>query len=107
VTVEQLNVIDFVGTDTNGNVVLTISDHLPWDKINEHLFFLQEKLNACLRFVESGEIYEKFPERSGLPILISVVLKFRIPDDAKWVFAKSSLVIQRAGFQFEIRYFSS
>jgi hypothetical protein len=96
-----------VGTDAHGNAILVISDHLPWDQTNEHLYCLQEKLNAYLRFIESGEIYEKFPERRGLPILISVVLKFRIPDSAQWFFAKTASIIQQAGFEFEIRYISN
>jgi hypothetical protein len=42
-TVEQHDVVDFVGIDPAGNVVLTVSDHLRWDSVNEQLFCLQEQ----------------------------------------------------------------
>lgn len=44
-TVEQENILDFVGIDKSSNdVVLIISDHLPWsEKVEEHIFMLQEK----------------------------------------------------------------
>jgi hypothetical protein len=41
-TVEQIEVVDFVGIDPRGRTVLTISDHLPWDDIKSHLLTLQE-----------------------------------------------------------------
>lgn len=72
-TVEQIEVIDFVGIDEpTGRCVLTISDRLPWDDIKSHLFILQEKLNAYLRFIECGEMTAKRPELAGRAIIISV-----------------------------------
>jgi hypothetical protein len=102
-TVEQIQVVDFVGIDPTGRAVMTISDHLSWDDIKSHLFTLQEKLNAYLRFIESGEMTEKRPDLAGRQILISVVLKFQIPNEADWFFAKTSAAIEAAGFSFETR----
>ncbi len=45
---ENLNTIDFISIDKDGNVVLTVSDHLEWDVQNEHLVTLQNKLNVYL-----------------------------------------------------------
>jgi hypothetical protein len=59
-TVEQHDVVDFISVNAGGDVVLTVSDHLSWDRVNEHLFCLQEKLNCYLRFVESGEIIASY-----------------------------------------------
>lgn len=42
-----------------------ISDHLDWDDELEHIHALQEKINAYLRFVESGEILGKYPQAAG------------------------------------------
>ena len=54
--VEQTTVIDAIGIDqVSGAVHLTIADALAWDAA--HLRLLQEKLNAYLAFVESGELY--------------------------------------------------
>ena len=61
-TVEQIHTVDFVGIDLTGRAVLTISDHLSWDDIESHHFTLQEKLNAYLRYIESGEMTEKRPD---------------------------------------------
>jgi hypothetical protein len=61
-SIEQTNTVDFVTLDeTSGETLLTISDHLAWDE-NEgaHLELLQSKLNAYLRFIESGELIHKF-----------------------------------------------
>jgi hypothetical protein len=102
-TVEQIQAVDFIGVDASGRAVLTISDYLLWDDIKSHLFTLQEKLNAYLRFIESGEMIEKRPELAGRAILISVVLKFPIPNEADWFFAKTSAAIEAAGFRFEAR----
>lgn len=37
-SVDNSKVIDSISIDKDGNVVLTISDHLPWDEKGEHLF---------------------------------------------------------------------
>ena len=55
-------------------VVLTISDHLGWDD-GEHLLQLQDKLNAYLRFIESGELLEKYPDAKSRRAQITVVCK--------------------------------
>jgi hypothetical protein len=105
-TIEDQNVIDFVGTDVLGNAVLTITDHLSWDKAGEHLHSLQEKLNAYLRFIESGEIYQKFPTMRERPVVIDVVVKFPVPQSAQWFFTKASAAIGDAGFKLSVRQFS-
>ena len=52
-SIEQTDVVDFMGIDKlTGEIVLTISDHLEWnDADEEHLWLLQEKINAYLRFI--------------------------------------------------------
>jgi hypothetical protein len=102
-TVEQHNVIDTIHVEPSGNAVLTIADHLPWDEVNEHLYCLQEKLNAYLRFIESGEIYQKWPNAAGHPILIDVVMKYPAPGSAARFLEQMSAAIQAAGFKFNTR----
>jgi hypothetical protein len=36
-SVSDSNVIDIISTDPNGNIFLTISDHLEWDEELEHI----------------------------------------------------------------------
>lgn len=99
--------VDFASLDREGNAVLTVSDHLPWDDVNEHLFGLQEKINAYLRFIESGEIYEKYAVAKGRPVVISVVLKFAAPSEAQWFFTRTTAAIETAGFRFEVHDLSN
>jgi hypothetical protein len=65
-TIEQADVIDIATIDhASGDLWLTISDHLPWGEIEgEHLVLLQNKLNAYLGAIESGEIFSKVPGAS-------------------------------------------
>ena len=60
-SVENKGIIDIASIDENGNVVLTISDHLEWDTENEHLLILQDKINSYLGVIESGALYAKYP----------------------------------------------
>ena len=79
-SVEDVSIVDLIGVDTrSGNVVLTISDHLEWDD-GEHVLQLQDKLNTCLRFIESGELVERYPDAKGRTAQIAVV--FKHPPDA-------------------------
>jgi hypothetical protein len=104
VTIEQHNVIDFVSIDRERNTILTISDHLPWDVLKDHLWHLQEKLNAYLRFVESGEIHEKYPEAKDQPVIIDIALKYVAPTECQWFFTKSETAIRKAGFSLRVRH---
>ena len=105
-TVEQHDVVDFAGIDHHGNAVLTVSDHLQWTAVKDHLWHLQEKINAYLRFVESGEIYEKYPKAKGCPVMIDIVLKYPMPAEAKWFFTKSAAAIEGASLHLNVRSIS-
>jgi hypothetical protein len=100
VSVENPDVIDVVGVDKQtGHVVLTISDHLGWQS-DEHLLRLQEKLNGYLRFIESGELVEQYPQARGLKPQITVVLKY-VPNETGVEFlTRVSRVIEDAGIAF-------
>jgi hypothetical protein len=99
VSVEQTDVVDFIGIDRwTGQVTLTISDHLDWSDSVAHQAILQRKLNAYLAFVESGEILESYPNAKDKPVVFSVVFKFP-PDEAGRAFlARAREVIESAGF---------
>jgi len=58
-SINELRVIDIVSKKKNSCIVLTISDHLDWEKTKEHLLLLEEKINTYLSFLESGDVYEK------------------------------------------------
>lgn len=97
--------IDVIGFDSSSQqVVLTVSDHLPWDGGDEHAEILQAKLNAYLAFIESGEVAEAYPRASeAVGYRIEVVGKYP-PDDAGAEFiAAVQEVIEEAGFEMRFR----
>ena len=75
-SVEQIDKVDFISTTEKGIIKLTISDHLEWDSKNEHLLILQNKINAYLNFIESGQIFEEYPSSVNKKVEIEIVLKF-------------------------------
>ena len=53
----ETNKIDMVATRPDSRVVrLIITDHLDWDDVETHSRLLQEKVNAYLDFVETGQV---------------------------------------------------
>lgn len=102
-SVDQTDTIDFATIDNaSGELWLTISDHLPWDQNEgEHLVILQNKLNAYLRFIESGEVIGKIPSADGRSIVINLVGKFPLSQTAEAFIASAKATIERAGFRLQ------
>lgn len=98
--VDNINVIDFVSTDPQGVVVLTISDHLEWDSENEHLLLLQNKINACLEALESGEIYDCYPDAAGKAVQIRVYFKYEPDGMGIYFLEKVKGVVEDLGYEF-------
>src|ERR1700675_748214 len=103
-SIDQTDTIDFATIDkTSGDLWLTISDHLPWLEEDEasHLVLLQNKLNAYLRFIESGEVLEKLPESRSRGIVINLVGKFPLSQKADFFFGKARAAVEGAGFRLQ------
>ena len=106
-SVEQSKIVDFIGVDyETGGVVLTISDHLDWTNSQNHQVVLQDKINAYLAFVESGEILERYPDRKGKPIALEVVFKFKPDASGLRFLAKVKEVIESVGLAFRHELFA-
>ncbi|ORM83964.1 hypothetical protein HA38_16740 [Pantoea allii] len=79
-SIEEINKIDFINTSNEDDelVLLGITDHLSWgDDVNEHLLLLQDKVNAYLNFILSGQMIELFPAACGKSkFCIQVFLSF-------------------------------
>jgi hypothetical protein len=108
-SVEQTDTVDFVSVDQVSNDLLfTISDHLAWDQgEGEHLLLLQKKVNAYLRFIESGEVVKKLPQARGRNVVINVVGQFPLSEKAKLFFEKATAAIQADGFTLKFSLFRS
>lgn len=107
-SIEQENVLDFVGIDKSSNeVVLTISDHLVWsEEIEEHIFKLQEKINKYIAAIESGELVEKYPEAKNRKPVIKIVGKYSLPENelVKRFYEKATSIVQWAGFDLRFEH---
>jgi hypothetical protein len=98
-SVDEFKVVDIVSTDKNRNIVLTVSDYLAWEEPARHLLVLQEKINVYLSFIESGEIYEKYPDAKDRPIRIEVVFKYQ-PTSKAHLLSKAKSIVEGDGFGF-------
>ena len=107
-TVEEPSKIDFnVIEPQSGDMRLVIADHLDWKEEGEHLLLLQNKLNSYLAFIESGEIYAKLPKATGRKIVIEVVGKFPLSDEARKFYGLAGKAIEDAGFSLRFEHFKS
>ena len=104
-SIDQIEVIDLATIDkVSGDLWLTITDHLSWDANEaEHLALLQNKLNTYLGFIESGELFAKIPEAKGRSIVINLVGKFPLSEQADIFVSKASDAIRGAGFQLQVK----
>jgi len=101
----NLEVIDVISIDLQGNAVLTISDDLIWDENNEHLYALQSKINAYLSYIESGSIYQDYPNAEGRNLVINIVAKYPPNESAKLFLHSTKGILQSAGYGFEFTEF--
>jgi len=105
-SVEQLDVVDIISTDESGNVVLTVSDHLDWSDSVQHQTLLQAKLNKYLAFVESGEVFDRYPEAKSRPLTLKVIFQFKPDMEGVRFLAEAKKIIEAAGFGFVYELFA-
>jgi hypothetical protein len=106
-SVEEIGSIDVISTDEHtGQVILTVSDHLDWHDNLKHQKVLEAKLNAYLRFVESGEILHRHPAPKGRRITICVVFRFQPDQEALHFLAQVRRVVESAGIAFRYELFA-
>ena len=76
-SVEETDKIDSISRSTAGKVVLTISDHLPWETENDHLLKLRNKIDSYLDFIEKDELlFEPEYAATNPQIIIEVALEY-------------------------------
>ena len=97
-SIEQVDKVDIIWVNES-NIELVISDHLEWAEKNEKLLLLQNKLNVYLSFVESGEVYEHYPDAIGKPIKIKIVSKYPPNSEAMKFLSLASNTFKGAGFE--------
>lgn len=102
-SVENKEIIDIVSIDKEGNAILTIADHLPWDEENEHLLLLQDKINSYLGAIEDGQLYEAYPNAKNRNIIIRVVALNSPNKDGFLFLERVKGILTSAGYGFEFR----
>jgi hypothetical protein len=102
-SVERVDVVDFVSINSRGDVVLTISDHLSWDGGSWHLQILQEKVNAYISYIESGQLLESYPDGRGRRPVIALKAMYEPNKSGFELIAEIKRVLDGAmiGFIFE------
>lgn len=106
-SVDQTNVIDIVSKNGKGEIVLTISDHLDWKNVHEHLVLLQEKINTYLTFLRSGEIYRKYPDARKRQIAIEVMFHYAPHPAADPLLSNVKSTVEEAGYGFRHALFAA
>jgi hypothetical protein len=107
-TVEQTNVIDFTTVDSKTRTAfLNISDHLPWDEKGLHLKLLQDKLNAYLSCIESGQLQQEVPETTGYSICIRILGKFPLNEQAKLFMEMATPAVREVGVDLQFTLFEA
>ncbi len=99
--VDDEGVVDWIASSPKTNeVILVITDHLQWNTDNDfhilHMELLLEKVNSYLGFMESGEIYEAYPEAIGKKLVIRVVAKYEMSEDGKTFFEKLKDAVEKS-----------
>lgn len=98
-SVENKSVIDFI-SEEDDKVVLTISDHLEWEMDNEHLYLLQEKINAYLMAIESGQVEKKYPASIGKKLYVRVACKYEPDENGRRFLSYVEKVLSESGYGF-------
>lgn len=98
-SVESNNLIDFISTDKDNIVILTISDYLDWNTEN-HLQLLESKLNAYIDVLDNQSIYELYPDSVGKEFEIQIVFKYKPNKEAEQFLNSVSKIFQDLPYSF-------
>jgi hypothetical protein len=98
--------VDAVGIEKNSEfAVLTIADAWDWQDERKHLLALQAKLNAYFGFIESGQIWESYPEAAGRQLVIDVIGRFPIPQVGIDLLKRASDACVDLGIRIRYRHY--
>jgi hypothetical protein len=105
VTIETSDTVDIVAFRPQGGVVeLCITDHLDWSDATRHATLIQDKVNAYLDFVESGQLGEVqtpgFPARVRVTIVVACL--HEPPSTSDSFFNRLEEALQKFGIGLEV-----
>jgi hypothetical protein len=80
--IDEPDIVDSIGIDKqDASVILSLIDADDWSDSMAHIEKLQKKLNAYIRFNESGEMLEAYPKSKGRKAVVEII--FRCAPDLK------------------------
>lgn len=92
--------IDAIGVvHKTEKIKLKIFDHLEWGNEAEHIILLQDKINNYLTFIESGQIYEIYPDTQNKEKIISIDLLHLPSTNALKFLDTASKIIDDSGYK--------
>ncbi len=101
-SINDINSIDMMGQcKETGKVLLTLIDDMNWEDESRHLLKLQEKVNAYLTFIESGQIFEEESNFIDKVVKIEVCMKYKPTSNGEKFLDNVKDIILKAGFEFE------
>lgn len=92
--------------EKTGDLVVLIVDHLSWI-VPQHLKLLELKIDTALQFVQSGQIFQKYPnekkrfENKEIKIIFQLVLKYPPHKEIQKNLSLIYNILQTVGIQFE------
>jgi hypothetical protein len=98
---ERLKLIDSIVIESDfGLCTLNIVDPLPWVEDDDHLTELQAKINNCLQYIESSEIYIAYPASRGFDMAIHVQFIYAPDESANHFLQEAQNLLGDAGYEF-------
>lgn len=102
---DDASVVDAIGVEReSGAVILTIVDSWSWEDSDHHLRALESKLNAYFSFIESGDIFETYPDARGRRIAIDLVVRWELPKEAAMLIDKASSLAREIGVSIRMKH---
>ena len=100
-SVEHTDRIDAISETPDSKIQLTISDHLDWSDEDAHTSLLQDKIEAYLEFIETGQLAENYPDVLDKKIVISVQMKFPPSEEGLFILNRIDAFFRDKEVDFE------
>ncbi|MEY2304844.1 hypothetical protein COK52_25095 [Bacillus thuringiensis] len=101
----ELDEIDFMGYDKDEKIAyLIITDEEDWKDEDGHISLLIEKIHTCMAFVESGEVFERYPETKEYNFVIRIYAKYRYTEYGEEFLGKAEEIVMKTGYGFQYIY---
>jgi hypothetical protein len=99
----QTNVVDIVGQDASGRILVIMVESRAWGADDAQASQLKDKINAYAGFITDGSLARHYPETIGHPVDVQL----NCPEAPNGEFAKivehARMQLQRLGIGFRVK----